>query len=75
MTVELRMSTETWEKRAVTLVSNYSSGSQIVPRGSLWISDRLPEDPCIHFCNGCFDVYLFFSSWNNVLLEIIQELL
>jgi hypothetical protein len=27
------------------------------------------------FCNGCFEVYLFFKLKNNVLLKIIEELL
>jgi hypothetical protein len=34
-----------------------------------------PRDPWIHFCNGCFEVYLSCNSVNNVLLNVIAQLL
>jgi len=37
-----------------------NSGSQSVVWGSQEIHDQFPGDPWIHFCNGYFDVYLFF---------------
>jgi hypothetical protein len=37
------------------------SVSQSVFRGSQGIRDQFPEDPWIHFCNGYFEVYLFFN--------------
>ena len=34
-----------------------------------------PGDPWIHFCNGYFEVCLFFNSGDNILLKIIAELI
>jgi len=35
--------------------------------------DQFSGDPCIHFCNGDCDVFLFFSGRNNVLLKIMTK--
>jgi hypothetical protein len=37
----------------------YACRSQSVLRRSQGMRDQFPGDPWIHFCNGCFDVYLF----------------
>jgi hypothetical protein len=37
-----------------------TSSSQSVLRRFKGIRDQFPGDPWIHFCNGCFEVYLFF---------------
>ena len=42
---------------------------------SLGIRDQVPGDPWIHFINGCFDVCLFLTRRNDVLLKIITEFL
>jgi hypothetical protein len=39
----------------------YYSGSQSVPRGFQGIRDQLPGVLWRHFCNGYFEVYLFFK--------------
>ena len=38
------------------------------------IRHQFLRDPWIHFCNGYFEIYLFFNSRNNVFL-IFGELL
>jgi hypothetical protein len=53
----------------------WASGSQSVLRKSQEIRDMFPEDPWIQFCNGYFEVFLFFNESNNVLLKLIAELL
>jgi hypothetical protein len=63
VTVRLGVLTGSTKNQEVPLMFSYSSGS------------RLPGDLWIHICNGCFDVYLFFSTGSNALLKIIEELL
>ena len=55
----------------VTLIlftTTQTSSSQSVTR------DQFPGYPWIHFCNGYFEVFLFFNNKNNVLINIIAQL-
>jgi len=48
-----------------------TSGSQIVLCGSKGIRNTFKWDSWIHFCNGCFEVYLSLNLMNKVLLKVI----
>jgi len=34
-----------------------------------------PGDSSVHFCNGCFEVFLFYKLKNDVFLKIIEGFL
>jgi hypothetical protein len=35
--------------------------------------DQFSGDPCIHFCIGDCEVFLFYNGWNNVSLKIMAK--
>jgi hypothetical protein len=54
-------------------VNRYCGRSFSVLRGG--IRDQFPGDPRVHFCNGYFEVYLFFNKKNIFLLKIMAKIL
>jgi hypothetical protein len=52
-----------------------ASGFQSVLCESQGMQERFPEDSWIHFCNGCYEFYLFLNNRNKDLLKIIAKLL
>jgi hypothetical protein len=54
-----------WSLRGPLNRINYRRGSQSVLRGSQRILDQRPENPWMYFCNGYFEVYLFFKFAKN----------
>jgi hypothetical protein len=65
-----------WSKRShgIRPQINYSSGSQAYPYGFHGFSDHFPRNPWIHFCDGYFEVYLFFKLMECFFLTIAKLL-